>query len=117
MQLPPEIIHLLIENIIQLMNAELSTTMQHCCIEMDYEIFTGTMDYCPYWREYSETCFYTTFTYCTHCKKTLPTSLKAQWYQKIKKEKHGGAKYPLGRDRLNVSQEFWTDKWWKKRGL
>lgn len=116
-QLPQDIMQLLIENIIQLMNAELSTTTQHCCKEMDYEIFSDTMDYCPYWREYSETCFYTKFNYCAHCKKILPTSLKDQWYREVKKEKNGSAKYPLGRDRSNVSPKFWTDLWWKKRGL
>jgi hypothetical protein len=52
---------------------------------------------------------------CPWCGTKLPTELADEWYDTLEKEY--GIEDPIVDDRDKVPQEFWTDEWWKKRGL
>ena len=76
------------------------------------------MDYYPPWRQYStihseETGSY--IQYCPWCGAKLPKELSDEWYDILKKEYNIAD--PVVEDREKVLAEFWTDAWWKKRGL
>lgn len=53
--------------------------------------------------------------YCPWCGKKLPASLTDEWWDVLEKEY--GILDPRGDDREKVPPEFWTDEWWRKRGL
>ncbi len=53
--------------------------------------------------------------YCPYCGKKMPKTLWNEWYSILKKEY--GIIDPLVDDEDKVPKEFWTDEWWKKRGL
>lgn len=53
--------------------------------------------------------------YCPWCGIKLPTSLADEWWDVLEKEY--GLEDPVHDDREKVPAEFWTDEWWKKRGL
>jgi hypothetical protein len=49
------------------------------------------------------------------CGKKLPLSLRDEWFEILEKEY--GLENPYEEDRKKVPKEFWTDEWWKNRGL
>lgn len=53
--------------------------------------------------------------YCFICGAKLPESLEEAWLEVLEKE--CGITDPLDEERDMVPPEFWTDEWWKKRGL
>ncbi len=53
--------------------------------------------------------------YCPWCGTKLPKSLPDEWDDILEKEY--GIEDPTDSDREKVPAEFWTDEWWKKRGL
>ncbi len=53
--------------------------------------------------------------YCPWCGTKLPTSLADEWWDVLENEY--GLQDPVHDDREKVPAEFWTDEWWKKRGL
>jgi Domain of unknown function (DUF6980) len=55
------------------------------------------------------------FDYCMFCGKKLPISVRDEWFEILEKEY--GLENPCEEDRKKVPKEFWTDEWWKKRGL
>jgi hypothetical protein len=76
------------------------------------------IDYYPPRRQYStvhgkETGCY--IQYCPWCGTKLPTELSDEWYDTLEKEY--GIISPIHDERKKVPPEFWTDEWWKKRGL
>ncbi len=57
----------------------------------------------------------TDIRFCPYCGKKMPKELSDEWYDILEKEY--GIKDPIHCDKKQVPQEFWTDEWWKKRGL
>jgi hypothetical protein len=111
--LPQDIVHFLIKDILQL--AQLPTFHIHsCCKEQNYNVSIGFIQYTPYYREHFHNNNRTS-KFCSFCGNELPTSLKTQWHQILKKDY--GLEDPLNKDTKSVPQEFWTEEWWKKRGL
>ncbi len=53
--------------------------------------------------------------YCPWCGAKFPKELFDEWYDILEKEY--GIEDPIHTDRKKVPAEFWSDKWWKKRGL
>ncbi|UCM85512.1 MAG: hypothetical protein LF885_05965 [Rickettsia endosymbiont of Culicoides impunctatus] len=53
--------------------------------------------------------------YCPWCGTKLPRELWDEWYDILSSEY--GIEDPTENDREKVPAEFWTDEWWKKRGL
>lgn len=55
--------------------------------------------------------------YCPWCGKRLPKDLREEWFDTLEKEY--GIETDIGeaRDRKDIPEEFWTDEWWRKRGL
>ena len=53
--------------------------------------------------------------YCPWCGTKLPKELSNEWWDILEKEYN--IIYPLESERDKVPAEFWTDEWWKKRGL
>lgn len=54
--------------------------------------------------------------YCPRCGKQYPRELSDAWFDILEKEY--GLDNPNALDqRDRVPKEFWTDEWWKKRGL
>lgn len=76
------------------------------------------IDYYPRDREYitvhGERTGYL-IKYCPFCGTKLPTSLADEWWNVLEKEY--ALEDPVHDDRKKVPAEFWTDEWWKKRGL
>ncbi len=58
---------------------------------------------------------YTPIKYCPSCGRSLPENLEHEWTETLKKE--FGIIDPIGSQRDQVPEEFWSDKWWKKRDL
>ena len=56
-----------------------------------------------------------TLWYCPWCGKKLPEDLGEEWDEILEKEH--GITDPFFEDKDKVPAEFWTDEWWKKRGL
>ena len=53
--------------------------------------------------------------FCPFCGKYLGESLSDEWWATLEKEYN--ITDPIVDDREKVPPEFWTDEWWKKRGL
>ena len=53
--------------------------------------------------------------YCPFCGAKLPKELSDEWFDILEKEY--GIDDPHDSQRDKVPAEFWTDEWWKKRGL
>ena len=74
-------------------------------------------EYFPRWREY-KSChgeFSSLINFCPFCGTKFLKELSDEWYEILAKEY--GIESPSYDDRDKVPQEFWTDEWWKKRGL
>lgn len=93
----------------------------HCCLTMDRGLISDAniLHYSAKFREYgvlipkSTGCIL--MDYCMFCGKKLPLSLRDEWFEILEKEY--GLENPYEEDRKKVPAEFWTDEWWKKRGL
>ena len=93
----------------------------YCCLTMDAELAKkGTiLHYSQRFREYgvkvpkSTGCML--MDYCMFCGKKLPLSVRDEWYEILEKEY--GLEHPDEEDKKKVSKEFWTEEWWKNRGL
>jgi hypothetical protein len=87
-----------------------------------YSIRTGDeiINYYPRAREYltihSEEVA-TELKYCPYCGKKMPKELSDEWYDVLEAE-YGLIDISSGdHDDERIPKEFWTDEWWKKRGL
>lgn len=97
----------------------------HCCWETDvavekYPENVSPCSYYPKFREYSLDAKIghggEVITYCPRCGKKYPKPLRDEWFDILEKEY--GLDNPNALDqRDRVPKEFWTDEWWKKRGL
>ena len=93
----------------------------YCCLTMDAGLASkGTiLNYSQKYREYgvkvpkSTGCML--MDYCMFCGKKLPLSLRDEWYDTLENEYR--LESPMEEDRKKVPKEFWTEEWWKKRGL
>jgi hypothetical protein len=94
----------------------------HCCKAMEEEIndprvFLG---YASKYREY----FIQTINpsivrliyICPWCGKTLPKSLRNEWFEALEKEYCLDDPWDKKQENL-IPEEFKTDEWWKKRSL
>jgi hypothetical protein len=93
----------------------------HCCLTMDAELSRGDalLYYSLRFREYGVKIPNSTggmlMNYSICCGKKVPESVRDEWYDILEKEY--GLERPDGEDKKKVPAEFWTDEWWKKRGL
>jgi hypothetical protein len=93
----------------------------HCCLIMDRGLISHArvLHYSVKFREYgvivpgSTGCML--MDYCMFCGKKLPKSVRHEWYDILEEEY--GLESPDEEDKNKVPKEFWTDEWWKKRGL
>jgi hypothetical protein len=91
----------------------------YCCLTMDIHLSKkGTiLRYDSQYREY--TVGFPNggvlIQYCMFCGKKLPLSVRKEWYAILEEEY--GLESPDEEDEKKVPKEFWTDEWWKKRGL
>ena len=104
-----------------------------CCDEMNKELTklkdknlkdhsviydASWRNYTIYFNEEAEQRDRTLMTYildCPWCGTKLPKKLADEWYDILEKDYH--ITDPIEIDRKRVPPEFWTDEWWKKRGL
>jgi hypothetical protein len=93
----------------------------HCCLTMDRGLisYADGLNYDKQYREYGIkipiSAAFIAIDYCMFCGKELPSSLRHQWFDILEQEY--GLESPMEEDEDKVPQEFWTDEWWKKRGL
>jgi hypothetical protein len=78
------------------------------------------IDYFPRTREYlsihkADIGFY--ITYCQFCGTKMPKELSDEWLDVLEKEYGLTDVSPGDYNDLRIPPEFWTDEWWKKRGL
>lgn len=55
--------------------------------------------------------------YCPWCGKKLPKKLNSKWDEILEKEYGITDPFFNEKDKAKMPKEFWTDEWWKKRGL
>jgi len=55
--------------------------------------------------------------YCFWCGTKLPKELSDEWLDVLEKEYGLDDACPSEHDDPRIPSEFWTDEWWKKRGL
>lgn len=91
----------------------------HCCSVMDIKLFEkhAIFSYDPQYREYRLDVPNggMLLKFCIFCGKKLPNSVRVEWFDILEKEY--GLEDPLGDDENRVVKDFWTDEWWKIRGL
>jgi hypothetical protein len=93
----------------------------HCCLTMDAELARGDalLHYSQRFREYGVRIPKSTgsmlMDYCMFCGKKFPMSVRDEWFGILENEY--GLEWPDSKDKKKVPQEFWTDEWWKERGL
>jgi len=97
-----------------------------CCEAMEasannYDNATPLIEYRGYTRSYDFLRFkhpngtHQKLWYCPWCGTRLPNELGEDWERLLKEEY--GVDDPFDKDKEKVPSEFWTDEWWKKRGL
>ncbi len=93
----------------------------HCCLTMDAELVRedALLYYSLRFREYGVKTPNSTggvlMNYCMCCGKKSPESVRSEWFEILEQEY--GLEWPDSKDKRKVPVEFWTDEWWKKRGL
>jgi hypothetical protein len=92
----------------------------YCCLTMDAGLSKegAILYYDKQYREYGVDLLErggTLIDYCMFCGKKLPTSVRDEWFDILEHEY--GLEEPLHEDKEKVPKEFWTDEWWKERGL
>jgi hypothetical protein len=55
--------------------------------------------------------------YCPYCGKKMPKELTDEWYDILEKEYGLIDVNPGDYHDKRIPKEFWTDEWWRKRGL
>lgn len=102
--------------------------MKFCCQNMRSDIRKSSVifyknkkliiKYYPHDRQYnlmySNTDGYQ-ILFCPFCGKYLGENLSDKWWNILKQEYN--ITDPIDNERKKVPKEFWTDEWWKKRGL
>ena len=94
--------------------------MQHCCDEMQMHLKGGevAVNYRDFIREYSvdlrQKTSVQTIQFCPWCGRKLPTDLLERWTAELDSLMLYD---PFGKDRANVPDEFWSEKWWQMREL
>ena len=99
---------------------------EFCCDAMDasinnYDKATPLIEYDKSTRNYDFLRFnhpngtHQILYYCPWCGKKLPKELDEEWEDMLEEEY--GITDPFDEDKDKVPKEFWTDEWWKKRGL
>ena len=96
---------------------------QEICEIHSNQRINHTIIYNERWRHYmlqyiyhergNDICCY--IKYCPWCGNKLPKELSEEWWDALEKEY--GITDPRNKDKNRVPAEFWTDEWWKKRGL
>lgn len=93
----------------------------HCCLTMDRGLVSDSnvLVYSSDSREYGvkipKSTAYISMDYCMFCGKKLPESLRDEWLDILEKEYC--LERPMTGDKKKVPKEFWSDEWWKIRGL
>jgi hypothetical protein len=93
----------------------------HHCLELCSELLNdgSLLHYSPKYREYGlripKTTGYMLMNFCMFCGKKLPESVRDKWFDILEKEYE--LESPMEQDKKKVPRDFWTDEWWKKRGL
>ena len=91
----------------------------HCCLTMDIHLSKeGTIVH--YDSQYREHTIRfpnggVLIAHCMFCGKDFPLSIRDKWLDILENEY--GLEWPNSLDENKVPAEFWTDEWWKKRGL
>src|SRR3990172_12135291 len=86
----------------------------HCCMTMHYVLLSdkNVLCYNPKYREYGvripKTDRYIEMQHCICCGKQLPSSLRIQWAESLKKEY--GLTAPMNQDKKKIPKEFLTDE-------
>jgi len=96
--------------------------MKFCCLEI--EEYTTHPDYpVKYKSEFREYGFnlppfnILSLDYCPWCGSKLPKDLRDEWFDTLEQEYDIETNIGEARDRKDIPNEFWSDEWWKKRGL
>lgn len=55
--------------------------------------------------------------YCPWCGTKFPKDLREEWFDTLEREYGIDTDIGEARDRTDIPEEFWSDEWWKKRGL
>lgn len=93
----------------------------YCCLTMDCGLISDAniLHYSSKYREYGVLIPQSTgcivMDYCMFCGKKFPKSVRHEWYDILEQEY--GLENPAEKDKKKVPKEFWTDEWWKQRGL
>jgi hypothetical protein len=96
-------------------------TGPHCCRAMhfglidDKHVFHYSRQYREYAAGLSKITGCVEVFYCMFCGKQLPKSVRDEWFDILEKEY--GLKKPWGEDEPLIPKEFFTDEWWRNRGL
>lgn len=102
-------------------NIKIKSKTNHCCDALDYELLNkaSILMYSPKYREYNIK--FSNFPggaamdYCLFCGKQFPLSVRCEWFEILREEYQ--LESPCEEDKKKVPKEFWTDEWWKVRGL
>ena len=95
-----------------------------CCKEMQDNIHKNSVTYDSMTRDYyiryninSETGIGrgSDLTYCPWCGSKLPRALVSEWFNILENEYK--IEVPDSTTLTNITEEFKSDAWWKKRGL
>lgn len=106
-------------------NTSLSENV-HCCEDMNQALADGraAIRYSPKVREYSlpelgpESLVIHLIQFCPWCGDRLPTPLRRELFNEVHRLLGIEANISDFHDRNpDIPQEFFTDEWWRKRGL
>lgn len=108
----------------RLMLARQSYRGPHCCFDMDSMLENNdelyNLKYIPKTREYYlkslEGPYCRTIEFCPWCGTQLPRNLRDDWFD-ILEEEYGLDDPGWPEQEAKMPAEFFTDEWWKKRGL
>ena len=94
--------------------------MNFCCEDMSYAVanLRTSVTYRPIDRRFIiEGDLGLEIDYCPWCSTKLPKNLREEWFEVLEIEYGIETDVGEARDRPDIPKEFWTDEWWKKRGL
>lgn len=97
-------------NEIQLLKEDNSTEARSIIYDISWRMFAIQCVYHPNKQD-----MLTIIANCPWCGTKLPKELSDEWYDTLETEY--GIIDPTHKERAKVPAEFWTDEWWKKRGL
>ncbi len=102
-------------------NIKIKSNITHCCDALDYELLnkTSVLMYSPKYREYNIKLPSfpggAAMDYCLFCGQQFPFSVRCEWFDILREEYQ--LESPCEGDKKKVPAQFWTDEWWKNRGL